>query len=86
MIFPAFESGTESSVTLDFISLLCFINRVLICARDKAIVNITVPARLSNPHRYKNVPEDLGDQFYSKNARMLTFYIFFHLRTKKDKS
>ena len=41
MIFTPFESRTESSVTLVFISLLCYINRVLICASDKAIVNVT---------------------------------------------
>ena len=77
MIFTAFKSGTESSVTLVFISLLCFIKRVLICARDKAVVNITVPATFSNFHMYKNVPGDFGDQFYSKDARMLTFHIYF---------
>ena len=74
MIFTAFESGNESSVTLVFIWSLCFISRVLICARDKAIVNTTVPTRFSNTHIDKKVPGDFGHQFYSKNARMLTFH------------
>ena len=83
MIFTPFESGTESSVTLVFISLLCYINRVLICASDKAIVNVTIHARFSNPHMHKKVPGDFGDQFYSKNVRMFSFHLFFHLQTRK---
>ena len=62
MIFTAFESVNESSITLVFLSILYFMDRALICTRDKAIVKVTVPDRFINPQMHEKGPR--GHNFW----------------------
>ena len=62
MIFTAFESVNKSSVSLVFLPILYFMDRALICTRDKAIVNVTVADRFINPQVHEKGPR--GHNFW----------------------